>query len=120
MANSVAVLIASWAALLFGSAVAYGQFEHASLLDGLYWSVVTATTLGYGDFSPHSGAGKALTAFLISVTVFFLIPTITANLASKLIVNRDIFTHEEQEEIKAALRELLARGAEDGWPHKSV
>lgn len=41
--------------------------------------------------------------------VFLLIPTITANLASKLIVNRDAFTHEEQEEIKDSLRTILAR-----------
>jgi voltage-gated potassium channel len=40
--------------------------------------------------------------------VFVFIPTITANLASKLIVNRDAFTHEEQEEIKAALIRIEA------------
>ena len=44
-----------------------------------------------------------LTIGLICSTVFIFIPTITANLASKLIVNRDAFTHEEQEEIKSAL-----------------
>jgi voltage-gated potassium channel len=41
--------------------------------------------------------------------VFLFIPTITANLASKLIVNRDAFTHEEQEEIKLTLQAILAR-----------
>ncbi len=41
--------------------------------------------------------------------VFIFIPTITANLASKLIVNRDAFTHEEQEEIKDALNAISAR-----------
>jgi voltage-gated potassium channel len=35
-----------------------------------------------------------------------MIPTITANLASQLIVDRDAFTHEEQEEIKVALRRI--------------
>jgi voltage-gated potassium channel len=45
---------------------------------------------------------------LICLTVFIFIPTITANLAAKLIVNRDAFTHEEQEEIKGALRRLEA------------
>jgi voltage-gated potassium channel len=75
----------------------------------VYWSLVTATTLGYGDFSPHTTAGRVLTSALICLTVFVFIPTITANLASKLIVNRDAFTHEEQEEIKEALRRLEAR-----------
>jgi len=106
-ANSVGHLFLAWAGLLMASAVVYSILEGSSLLDGLYWSIVTATTLGYGDFSPHSVGGKMLTAVLISVTVFFLIPTITANLASKLIVNRDAFTHEEQEEIKAGIKMLL-------------
>lgn len=109
LANSVFLLFVSWAALLLTAAMLYSVVEDATVLDGLYWSIVTATTLGYGDFSPHSTSGKVLTAALISVTVFFLIPTITANLAAKLIVNRDAFTHEEQEEIKDSLRELLVR-----------
>ena len=37
-----------------------------------------------------------------------MIPTITANVASWLIVNRDAFTDEEQEEVKEILRELQA------------
>jgi voltage-gated potassium channel len=109
LANSVRALFGAWAAMLLGAALAYCVLEHASLLNGMYWSIVTATTLGYGDLSPHTAGGKVLTGVLISVTVFFLIPTITANLASKLIVNRDAFTHEEQEEIKDALRRLLDR-----------
>jgi voltage-gated potassium channel len=74
----------------------------------IYWALVTATTLGYGDFSPHTAAGKFLTSALICFTVFLLIPTITANLASKLIVDRDAFTHDEQKEIKDALRRIEA------------
>lgn len=33
------------------------------LLDGFYFSVVTITTLGYGDLTPISGFGKMLAAF---------------------------------------------------------
>jgi voltage-gated potassium channel len=109
LANSVRVLLASWATLLLGSAAVYSVIEHTPYLDSIYWAVVTATTLGYGDLSPHTASGRILTAFLISSTVFLLIPLITANLTSKLIVNRDAFTHEEQEEVKGALRELLRR-----------
>ena len=36
-------------------------------------------------------------------------PAITANLAAKLIVDRDAFTHEEQEHIKNNLAAILAR-----------
>jgi voltage-gated potassium channel len=109
LANSVTALFVAWAGMLLAAAVVYCLLEDASLLNGIYWSIVTATTLGYGDLSPHTAGGKVLTGALISITVFFLIPTITANLASKLIVNRDAFTHEEQEEIKGALQTLLDR-----------
>jgi voltage-gated potassium channel len=109
MANSVRLLLVLWGSLLFGSAAIYAVTEKVSYLDSVYWAIVTATTLGYGDLSPHTVAGRTLTAVLISLTVFLLIPLITANLASKLIVNRDAFTDEEQEEVKGALRELLRR-----------
>jgi voltage-gated potassium channel len=109
VANSPGLLLVTFLALMATASVLYGVFEDAGLFDSLYWSVVTATTLGYGDFSPHSTPGKVLTSALIISTVFLFIPTITANLASKLIVNRDAFTHEEQEEIKDTLHAILAR-----------
>lgn len=108
-ANSPGILTIVFLALITVAALVYSLLEDAGVLNSLYWAVVTATTLGYGDFAPHSEGGKLLTGILITATVFVLIPTITANLASKLIVNRDVFTHEEQEEIKATLRAVLAR-----------
>jgi voltage-gated potassium channel Kch len=32
--------------------------ENWSILDSLYFSIVTLTTVGYGDFSPTTTAGK--------------------------------------------------------------
>lgn len=103
VANSPRRLLITFVVLMFAASVGYSLVESTGFLDAIYWAIITATTLGYGDFSPHTGAGKVLTIGLICSTVFIFIPTITANLASKLIVNRDAFTHEEQEEIKAAL-----------------
>ena len=108
VASSPRLLLLTFVAIIGLSSITYAAVEHTRTLDGAYWSVVTATTLGYGDFSPHSTAGKVLTSVLICLTVFIFIPTITANLAAKLIVNRDAFTHEEQEEIKDALRAITA------------
>ena len=109
VANSPRYLLATFVVLMLSSSVLYALLEHSGFVDALYWSVVTATTLGYGDISPHTDAGRFLTAALITLTVFVFIPTITANIASKLIVNRDAFTHEEQEQIKDALARLEAR-----------
>ncbi len=108
VANSPALLAGLFAATMLTSSVLYAISEGTSFFDSVYWSLVTATTLGYGDFSPHSTFGKVLTSFLITFTVFVMIPTVTANMAAWLIVNRDAFTHEEQEEIKDNLAEVLA------------
>lgn len=115
-ANSPKHVATMFATTLATASVMYSIAEDTSLLDSVYWALVTATTLGYGDFSPDSTFGKVLTSALITFTVFVMIPTITANVAAWLIVTRDAFTHDEQEQIKADLREILAiLKAEGAW-----
>ena len=41
--------------------VAYLFVEDWSWLDSLYFSVITLTTIGYGDFSPKTSLGKLCT-----------------------------------------------------------
>ena len=36
-----------------------------SLPDGLWWSLVTAMTVGYGDLSPRTGEGRLIAAVLM-------------------------------------------------------
>lgn len=108
IANSPQLLLMVFLVTMLAASVLYMISEGTSFLDSVYWSLVTATTLGYGDFSPHSAFGKVLTSCLITFTVFVMLPTITANVAAWLIVNRDAFTHDEQEQIKGDLREVLA------------
>jgi voltage-gated potassium channel len=85
--------------------VLYHVFEPgASYGDALWWAVVTASTVGYGDISPETVEGRILAGILISVMVLLVIPLITAHFASKLIVDTDAFRHEEQEELKNNLR----------------
>ena len=108
IANSPGLLVMVFLTTTTVSSILYMIAEGTSFFDSVYWSLVTATTLGYGDFSPQSVFGKVLTSFLITFTLFVLIPTITANVAAWLIVNRDAFTHEEQEQIKDSLTEVLA------------
>lgn len=45
----------------------YARVEGWGVLDSLYFSVITLTTVGYGDFSPQTTAGKIFTIFYILI-----------------------------------------------------
>jgi len=44
---------------------------------------------------------------LVMSAVFVVVPTITAFIASKFIVDDDAWTHDEQEQVKDDLKEIL-------------
>lgn len=104
--NSPRALLTTYASLIVVCSVGYHFFEDATIGDSIWWAVVTASTVGYGDISPKTPEGRVLGGVLISFMVLIVIPLITAHFASKLIVDNDAFKHEEQEEIKAQLRQI--------------
>lgn len=109
IANSPRELVFLALGLLAASSLSYSFFESRNLLDSFWWSLITATTVGYGDAYPASVGGKTTAILLVLSMVFFFIPMLTASFASRLITNRDAFTHEEQEELKAGIAEVLRR-----------
>jgi voltage-gated potassium channel len=108
IANSAKATVATFLLLVLASAVIYSVIEDKSVGDSVWWAVVTATTVGYGDTYPTHTGGRVLAGVLISSMVLLVVPLITAHFASKLIVDHDAFRHEEQEEIKNNLRFIRA------------
>ena len=107
VANSPRLLVLTSLILLFVASISYSLFEKKNVIDSLWWALITSTTVGYGDFYPASLGGRVTAIVLLLVMILFLIPMITASFASKLIVNRDAFTHEEQEEMKILLKKIV-------------
>ena len=109
LANSPRLLMASYGVLIVLCGLLYRVFEgDVSVGDGLWWAVVTASTVGYGDISPETWQARVMAALLISLMVLVVVPLITAHFASKLIVDTDAFRHDEQEELKQNLRRTRA------------
>ncbi len=104
--NSWKSLIGGYLTLLITCSVLYDYFEGKNFGDSIWWAIVTASTVGYGDAYPTTWQGRVMAGVLISAMIFFVLPLITAHFASKLIVDNDAFKHEEQEEIKNNLREI--------------
>lgn len=52
--------------------VFYHIVEHYSWLDSYYMSVITLTTVGYGDYVPHTDLGKIFTTFYVLIGVGIL------------------------------------------------
>lgn len=47
----------------------YSVSEHVSYGRSLWWDIATATTIGYGDISPHTLIGKLAAIFLMIVGI---------------------------------------------------
>jgi hypothetical protein len=55
------------ALVLFVGIVFYTRVEHWSLVNAVYFCVVTLGTVGYGDITPTTDFGKIFTIFYIAV-----------------------------------------------------
>jgi voltage-gated potassium channel len=55
--------------IVFLGALAFSLSEGVSYGTSLYWSITTATTVGYGDVTPHNTAGRVIAAGVMLTTI---------------------------------------------------
>lgn len=72
--RSLAVIVG--ALLLIGTIFDH-QIEGWGWLDSLYFCVITLATVGYGDFSPQTAAGKIFTMIYILLGIGTLVAVLT-------------------------------------------
>lgn len=60
---------------------------YTSVADAMWWSVVTMTTVGYGDKFPTSGPGRLLAVAVMFMSLF-LLSSFTATFASAFVARR--------------------------------
>ncbi len=71
-------LLALTASITLGAgAVFYHFVEGWRYLDSLYFCVMTLATVGYGDFSPQTDAGKVFTMLYVFIGIGLLIAIFT-------------------------------------------
>jgi|SRR4051794_24031044 voltage-gated potassium channel len=61
------------AVLLTVGTVFYSNIEGWSVLDALYFCVITLATVGYGDLAPHTPAGKIFTMVYVMLGIGLIV-----------------------------------------------
>lgn len=90
-------------------AVLFAWLESRSFLDSIWWSSVTSLTIGYGDITPVTTAGRVLAMGFSHFWIFGIAPLIITNMLNVVHEDRNVFTDEEQKEMLALLITLEER-----------
>lgn len=104
ISNNIKYVIWTYLASLILGSLLFSYIENQSLINSFYWCCITSLTIGYGDISPQTSIGKVLSIILGHFWIFFIIPSVISHILSNMIQDRNVFTHEEQEEIKSTLK----------------
>jgi voltage-gated potassium channel len=104
--DSFIEIIAYYIGIIVLCGLLFSRFEDKPIFESLWWSCVTGLTIGYGDLYPVTVGGKIVALFLMHAVPLVIIPLIVTHLLTKVIEDKNQFTHEEQEELKADIKSI--------------
>lgn len=108
VANDLRVIAAVYLISLFLAAFLFHLIEGRTLAEGFWWACVTALTIGYGDLSPVTAIGRVMGVIFSHFWIFLIAPMIIGNIISKMLQDKEKFTHEEQEWQETALKTIAS------------
>lgn len=88
LVNRPAVLVGLIAAIWLVCSLTYAVLEHKGPIEGMWWGIVTGSTVGYGDFYPASTAGRGIGAVLI-VSMLILVPIAIGHVIANLVFDKE-------------------------------
>lgn len=102
--------------IVFGSAFFVWRVEYnapgatiTTFRDAVWWAIVTTTTVGYGDYTPVTPAGRTI-AVVVMIVGVGLIGTVSATVAAYFVSRRKVSKTEDPETAETTTHaELLAR-----------
>lgn len=80
----VLLIVGIWVAC----SLVYALLEDKGPIEGLWWGIVTGSTVGYGDFYPSSTTGRAVGAILI-VSMLVLVPIAIGHVIANLVFDKE-------------------------------
>jgi len=100
--NKILLLVVS--ILAIGTA-GYMLLSHYSFVDALYMTVITVTTVGFGELRPFSSEEKIFTIFLIltSITIFGY----AVSSFSEYLVSGRLFEHFKHKKVEKQIQQLI-------------
>jgi len=104
--DSFVEILSFYIAILTLSGALFSYFEDKPLFESFWWACVTGLTIGYGDLYPVTVGGKIVAIGLMHAVPLIIIPLIVARLLNTVIEDKNAFTNEEQENIKADLKAI--------------
>jgi voltage-gated potassium channel len=76
--------------------VTFSLCERIRITEGIYFALITATTVGYGDITPKTGIGQCISVLLALVgTVFFGLVVAVATRAFTVTVREYLPAHQD-------------------------
>lgn len=83
----VALLLVTVVVIVIIGGIVFAAVDSVGVGTGLYWSVTTATTVGYGDVTPHNAASRVV-AVCVMLTTIPILGSVFALLAGAAVVSK--------------------------------